>query len=338
MASGTGESSLERGALPRIAVVIPVHNRRAAVQRAIESVLRQDLTDFELVVVDDASTDGSADVVSQIPDKRIRLVRVTEQQGANVARNRGVRETSAPIIAFLDSDDEYLPYKLSTVISAFDRQPDLGTLVDSYAIVNPRKYGGRPEDLINHVIETSDEFLPALFNSTVRSRRVRKATSGISVRREIALRAGLFDERVGRRQDMEFLVRLAKVARCATTAERLWIKYEQPESISFTGNGFIAATLLMGNSHPEYAMKRAYLAADVVIYLWETIKRRRFARIVGDLELLARELGLISTVSLLGRGAWAWLIDPRLAALLKRSSANDPTGRLTGPSPSDGAK
>jgi glycosyltransferase involved in cell wall biosynthesis len=320
MAKRAGEPRLSKSARPRIAVVIPVHNRRLVVQRAIESVLRQDLTDFELVVVDDGSTDGSADVVAAISDKRIRLIREDVQRGGNSARNRGFRETNAPIVAFLDSDDEYLPHKLSTVVAAFDQQPDLGTLVDSYAIVNPRKYGGRPEDLINPVIETSEEFLAALFNSTIKSRRVRKATSGISVRREVALRAGLFDESVERRQDMEFLVRLAKVARCATIDERLWTKYEQAESISFTGDGFIAATLVMRHSHPEYAMNRAYLPADVVIYLWETIKRRRYARVAGDLKQLAREFGVISTLSLVGRGAWAWQIDPRLEGWFKRSS------------------
>ena len=326
IARRAGERPSESGP-PRIAVVIPVHNRTLVIQRAIDSVLRQDLTDFELVVVDDGSTDGSADLVAAIPDQRVRLIRQGARHGANAARNRGVRETSAPIIAFLDSDDEFLPHKLSAVIAAFECQPDLGTLVDSYAIVNPRKYGGRPEDLINPVLETSDAFLAALFNSTVKSRRVRKATSGISVRREVALGAGLFDESVERRQDMEFLVRLAKIARCATTDQRLWIKYEQPESISFTGDGFVAATLAMGTAHPEYARNRAYLPADVVIYLWETIKRRRYARVAGDLRQLAHSLGAASTLSLVGRGAWAWLIDPRLAKLVRRSSENRQAGR-----------
>lgn len=333
MAKGAGEPRPNESARPRIAVVIPVHNRRSVVQRAIESVLRQDLTDFEIVVVDDGSTDGSAEIVAAISDKRVRLIREAVRRGGNAARNRGFRETSAPIVAFLDSDDEYCPHKLSTVIATFDRQPDLGTLVDSYAIVNPRKYGGRPEDLINPVIETSEEFLPALFNSTVKARRLRKATSGISVRREIALRAGLFDESVERRQDMEFLVRLAKVARCATTNQRLWIKYEQPESISFTGDGFIPATLTMGRSHPEYAARRAYLPADVVIYLWESIKRRRYARVRGDLKQLAREFGVLATLSLVMRGTWAWLVDPRLAMLTGPSSSDRKPGRSGRPGP-----
>lgn len=301
----------------RISVVIPSYNRRTLLLRAIDSVLRQDCPLFELLVVDDGSTDGTADAVRAIMDKRIRLIRENVQRGANAARNRGLLEAKAPIVCFLDSDDEYEPHKLSTVLALFEEQPDLGTLVDSYSIVNPRKRAGQPEDLINPIIRSSDAFLAALFDSTVKSRRVRKSTSGMSVRRDVAIRAGLFDEKLLRRQDMEFLIRLARTARCATTDSKLWIKHEQPESISFTGDGFIATTLFIGRSHPEYAARRTNQAADVAIYLWECIKRRRFKQLRSDVRLLAREIGAGSTLTLVGRGVCAWQIEPRLEAILK---------------------
>ncbi|MES2002303.1 MAG: glycosyltransferase family 2 protein [Pseudomonadota bacterium] len=297
---------------PRISIILPVYNRCHVVGRAIDSVLAQNLTDFELIVVDDGSSDGSADLVTAIPDPRLRLVRQPARKGANAARNRGIRESRAPLIAFLDSDDAFLPDKLSTVLAAFDGQPDLGTLVDSYAIVNPSKRN-EPEPLVNAVILTSEEFLAAMFTSTVKSRRIRKATSGMTVRRDIALRAGLFDEKVDRRQDMEFLARLAKTARCATTDCILWTKYEQPDSISFTGGGFIASTLLMHRSHPEYSKDDRNMPADVVIYLCETLQRRRYYRALEDIRMLAGHLGIVSTLSLILRGAWAWLVDSRLA-------------------------
>lgn len=297
---------------PRISVILPVHNRCCVVGRAIESVLSQTMADFELIVVDDGSNDGSADLVAAIPDHRLRLVRQPARTGANAARNRGIRESRAPLIAFLDSDDAFLPDKLSAVLAAFDGQPDLGTLVDSYAIVNPSKRSG-PEPLVNAIIPTSEEFLAAMFTSTVKSRRIRKATSGMTVRREVALRAGLFDENVDRRQDMEFLARLAKAARCATTDCILWTKYEQPDSISYTGGGFIASTLLMYRSHPEYSKADRNMPADVVIYLCETLQRRRYYQALEDIRMLAGHLGIASTLSLIVRGAWAWLVDSRLA-------------------------
>jgi glycosyltransferase involved in cell wall biosynthesis len=308
---------------PSIAVVIPSRNRRELLLRAIRSVLDQDFSDFELIVVDDASEDGSPDAVEAIADARIRVIRQAAPRGANPARNRGLLAATAPIIAFLDSDDEFEPHKLSTVLAIFNGQRDLGTLVDSYRIINPGKRGGRPEDLINHVIPTSEAFLSALFDSTVKERRLRKATSGMTLRREVALRAGLFNEEVRRRQDMEFLIRLAKTARCATTDQCLWIKHEQAQSISFTGDGFIAATLLMGRSHPIYAGKRAYQAADVVMYLWETIKRRRFRQLGRDLSLLASELGSLQAATLIGQGLWAWQVDARFETALRKQRLSD---------------
>lgn len=308
---GPGRPEIAGRGPPAVAVVIPVRNRRSVVRRAIESVLRQDFADFELVVVDDGSSDGTAEIVAAIDDPRIRLVEQKAKRGANAARNRGVQETTAPIISFLDSDDEFRPFKLTAVVDEFARQPDLGTLIDSYSIVNPGRYGGQPEDLINPPIATSDAFLAALFDSNVKSRRLRKSTSGMSIRRDIALSAGLFDEHIERRQDMEFLARLAKAGRCATTDKRLWIKHELPDSITFAGGGFVEASLVMVGLHPEYGASRSRFPADLVIYLWETSRRGGYRRAIDDLRTLCRSLGAAATVRLIGQGVRARLIDSR---------------------------
>jgi GT2 family glycosyltransferase len=86
--------------------VIPLYNKRATIKRAIRSVLAQTETNFEVIVVDDGSTDNSAELVSEIPDPRVRLVQ-QENEGPGAARNRGARESQAPILAFLDADDEW---------------------------------------------------------------------------------------------------------------------------------------------------------------------------------------------------------------------------------------
>ncbi|MEM8619396.1 MAG: glycosyltransferase family A protein [Actinomycetota bacterium] len=92
---------------PSIDVVIPAHNAAATIERAIRGVLEQDLEHFSLIVVDDGSTDTTADVVTAIGDPRIEL-HSTEQRGVSAARNRGVEIGSADIIVFLDADDEPL--------------------------------------------------------------------------------------------------------------------------------------------------------------------------------------------------------------------------------------
>ncbi|HVF37605.1 MAG TPA: glycosyltransferase family 2 protein, partial [Sphingomicrobium sp.] len=98
---------------PAISVVMPVYNRADSVGRAVASVLAQDFPDFELIVVDDGSTDGTAEAVSAEIDPRLRLIRLPGNAGGNAARNRGIEAARAPLIAFLDSDDAYLPHKLA---------------------------------------------------------------------------------------------------------------------------------------------------------------------------------------------------------------------------------
>lgn len=99
-------------ASPAVTVVIPAYNRVAQIRPAIDSVLRQTWTDFELIVVDDGSTDGTQDVVRGMADPRLRLIETPQNMGASAARNLGIAEARAPWVAFQDSDDEWLPLKL----------------------------------------------------------------------------------------------------------------------------------------------------------------------------------------------------------------------------------
>ena len=92
--------------VPKISVVIPAFNEAENVRRSIDSVLNQGFGDFELIVVDDGSTDTTGDSVREYDDSRVRLVS-QENQGVSVARNRGVNEARAELVAFLDADDEF---------------------------------------------------------------------------------------------------------------------------------------------------------------------------------------------------------------------------------------
>jgi glycosyltransferase involved in cell wall biosynthesis len=288
--------------MPQIAVVMPVYNRSAMVRRAIDSVLRQDFADFELIVVDDGSSDDTVDVVTAIDDPRLRLLRQTSRRGANAARNRGILESTSPIIAFLDSDDEYLPEKLGVLIDMFERQPDLGALVDSYEI----RWDGMdapPQVRSNPVIETSDEFLAALFGSSVHCRRLLKSASGTTLRRHVAIEAGLFDEAIERRQDLEFLARVARVTRCATSDRPLWMKHHTGDSITATSRGFIPATIVLCRRNPELLTDRALrgaLAHDVLRHLHGAAREGKWSAILEDARLLSAEFGWWQLIRLLG--------------------------------------
>jgi glycosyltransferase involved in cell wall biosynthesis len=114
-----------------VSVVVPLFNKAAYVRRALDSVSQQSLDDFEVVVVDDGSTDGSADVVRGCHDPRVRLIR-QDNQGEGAARNRGVAETSGALIAMLDADDEWDPPFLETIVDLWRRFPEAGLLATAY--------------------------------------------------------------------------------------------------------------------------------------------------------------------------------------------------------------
>jgi len=109
---------------PRISVVIPVYNRERYIGAAIASVLAQTFGDFELLVIDDGSTDGTGDVVRSFHDQRIRLLRHGANQGIARARNAGVDAARGDYLAFLDSDDVALPERLAEQVGFLDAHPD----------------------------------------------------------------------------------------------------------------------------------------------------------------------------------------------------------------------
>jgi glycosyltransferase involved in cell wall biosynthesis len=114
-----------------VSVVIPLYNKAAYIHRALESVLAQAFADFELIVIDDGSTDGSADAVRRHTDPRIRLIS-QENAGVGAARNRGMAEAKSGWVAFLDADDEWLPGFLAKIVELIGEHPEAGLVGTAY--------------------------------------------------------------------------------------------------------------------------------------------------------------------------------------------------------------
>jgi len=269
---------------PAVSVILPVHNRADVLGRAIQSVLDQHLNDFELIVVDDGSTDGSLAVAQSFADPRIRIIELGENRGGSAARNAGIRAASAPLIAFLDSDDTYLPEKLETAVAEFARRPELELLVDSFVKVQP---SGARVTRKNPVITDRETFRRALFQ-----RQLWKATPSITVKRDAALRAP-FDETLRRLQDFDFLIRVSEFANCASTGEVLWVKYWDSGAISAQDN-MIHANIELVRRHPEYLSVRDYrpgLAYILRLSLWRRLKKGDPAGILRDIRDLREAFG-----------------------------------------------
>lgn len=297
-------------AVPAISVIIPTYNREKLIGQAVGSVLVQRFTDFELIVIDDRSTDDTAAIVGGFADPRVTLVRLKRNSGSNAARNAGIRAARAPLLCFLDSDDLFMPGKLEHVAKAFAADPSLEVLVDSSVRVASPRAKIRFKENRNPVTRSTEEFALALFG-----KHLFKATSAISVTREAAVRAGLFAEEVKQRQDFDFLIRLTETARCASTDEMLWIKRWTHDRIT-NRERFVAATLELVRRHPQYLANGKYrsgLASDIVRNCYLLFRDGQRQEAIADLKLTARELGVATTALLLASGA-----RQGIAAMIRR--------------------
>jgi len=121
---------------PKVSVVIPLYNKAPYIARALNSVLSQTIQDFEVIVVDDGSTDDGVEVVRGFDDPRIRLIQ-QENRGVSAARNRGIEAARAELVAFLDADDEWLPRFLETILRLRVLYPDAGLYGTAYEVRYP---------------------------------------------------------------------------------------------------------------------------------------------------------------------------------------------------------
>lgn len=122
--------------MSKVSVIIPTHNAAQFIEQTVQSVLRQTHPDFDVVVVDDGSTDETRRVLAPY-ENRIRYV-YQDNQERSVARNRGMRESSGEYLVFLDSDDVLLPNKLAVQAAALDQCPNVGVVVSGYQYIDAK--------------------------------------------------------------------------------------------------------------------------------------------------------------------------------------------------------
>jgi len=182
---------------PQVSVIIPTYNRAWVIEEAIDSVLAQDYTEFELIVVDDGSTDHTSDVL----DSYRNVIKVFPQKnkGVSAARNRGIAEASGKFIAFLDSDDLWLPQKLTVQIEFFNQTPDAlicqteEVWIRNGLRVNPKKRHKKPSGRI---------FKPSLELCLV-------SPSAVMIHRGLFDRVGGFDEALPACEDYDLWLRIS---------------------------------------------------------------------------------------------------------------------------------
>ncbi len=291
--------------LPAISVIMPVYNRADVVGRAVHSVFSQSFEDFELIVIDDGSSDGTVEELRTTADPRLRLIALERNAGGNAARNQGIRESRADLITFLDSDDEYLPDRLAGTVDHFSHHPEVDLLVDACVKRWPDVPGKRDRARHNPECEGNEAVLAALFD-----RRLFKATPGITVRRDVAIRAGLFDEGLRRRQDYDFILRVAKVGRLASRDTISWVKTSSADAISVDLDRALAAAFALWDRHPEHfatLSARTGMADDLARHCSKLVARREGSLLLRDARSVVDRFGAGAVSLALLRGLRTFL-------------------------------
>ncbi len=189
--------------MPRVSVVIPTYDRADRVQEAVDSVLAQTYRDFEIVVVDDGSTDETGRALARYGD-RIRYL-WQHNRGAGAARNAGIAASGGELIAFLDSDDLYLPQRLEVAVAVLDAHPSFGAnYVDARILDASGRLWVR-----SHLERCGSAPSGWIFDALLRRQLLTCNT--VTVRREAMARSGCFGEECFSGEDTRFFWRLARV-------------------------------------------------------------------------------------------------------------------------------
>jgi len=198
---------------PVVSVVIPTYNRASVLYYALHSVLNQTLQDFEIFVIDDAGTDSTAKLIESFKDSRIHYIRFETNQKAAAARNAGMERARGKYIAFLDSDDEWLPTKLEKQVECLDKLSSDWGCCYTGAYVN--KVGGLTRNRLYRPNKSGALVKELLMGQFV------IWTPTFMFRRECLEEIGLMDKQLVRSQDVDFYIRLLAKYKIAAIEEPL---------------------------------------------------------------------------------------------------------------------
>ncbi len=208
---------------PRVSVIVPLYNKVAEVQRAIDSIFAQTTQDFELVIVGGGSTDGSLDVIKKYEnDSRYHLIHQVSK-GVSGARNEGISSASAEFITFLDADDAWLPQYLETIMKLNEKYPKAGIFATAYYIDNPQK-NNRDMICCSDVTKTFEGLLPSYYHA-ISTGPHPIITPGVGIPKSILNQIGGFDEKLSIGEDLDLWARIALYHPVAYSATPLWIYY-----------------------------------------------------------------------------------------------------------------
>jgi glycosyltransferase involved in cell wall biosynthesis len=286
--------STQRPREPDITVVVPTFNRRSLLEETVASVLRQTARSWELIVVDDASTDDTPRWLGSLNDPNVRWYRQETNRGESAARNLGLRESRAPFVLFLDDDDLLRPAALERLHRRLLRRPDVIGVVG--AVMGFDSSGARRK--ITHTYRSIEsEVWPEVLLGW------RPLTGASLLRKEVVVGGGGFDEEIRAAEDEEMWLRLGTMGRVGLYPGIVADKRAHAGQISFADRAEVARgfRLRFIQSLPEPHASRA----QRLIETKRAWRRAESAYAAGDFRGALR--GFL-TVAAPTRGVWRFPI------------------------------
>ncbi len=208
--------------MPFFSIVIPLYNKDKSIANTIKSVLVQTFTAFEIIIINDGSTDAGLEVAKNIIDNRITLI-TTKNQGVSAARNLGIENSTGEVIAFLDADDYWYPNHLEQIFQLFKSFPNCGLYATNYEIFyNSKKI------VTNSFIDIPNEPWQGIVTDFFKSSLVSRIalTSALAIKKTVLMDSNKFDTDINFGEDLELWIRISsrlKVAFCNSISVRYFI-------------------------------------------------------------------------------------------------------------------
>lgn len=219
------DRTMRIGAGQRVSVVIPAYNSSATLARALDSAISQTVPPFETIVVDDCSADDTVAIAQRYADRGVRVLPLATRSGAAGARNEGIKAARGELIAFLDSDDQWLPTKLEKQLRVMNSDENLSLVSCAATLFAPD--GRNLGDLYGGHAPTvgPDAWKALLVTNFI-------ATPSVLARRDKLMALGGFDRSLKIGEDQDMWIRLALVGNIGFEPENLVHVYEQERSLS----------------------------------------------------------------------------------------------------------
>nr|MBV6630653.1 glycosyltransferase family 2 protein [Oceanococcus sp. HetDA_MAG_MS8] len=251
----------------RLSVIIPTYNRARALRRALASVLPQLSVDDEVLIIDDQSTDETSELVRGVKDARIRYMSTTCREGPAKARNMGIHAANSEVLVFLDSDDEWMPGRLSLTYDAFELRPEAVAIACGCEC---------PQDESRSYGRAHGEMTPIDLGPWI-PWRVPGASCWM-VRRDTAMSVGGFSEDLSRFEDWEFIIKLAKKGQVLWLPARLVRYHKSADSLLADEAGYAASLQRILVRHSEVIRPSAMAYSHYANLLGQTLCKEGSAK------------------------------------------------------------